>query len=368
MAPSVAFKNPHLKAALTKAAAVGAAAIVSGMAARANDTTVSGTPPAVAADNGYYFWIDGTADKIRLPAYQLGLHNVSDVTAHDAGPIQRFDPRLDGGGFRGAIGYVVPATTVKFELGGSYAAAKESLQLSSASNGLVGARFLNGSGMVGIAFDCSFPATIGCTTAGNLNTEYTTWQLNGKVSADWQYGRVTVSPHLAVFGGNTRVGQTLSQSFAQPFSGNSGTYSASTTENWTDIGARIGADLSAEVAKTLTLDVGGWVGGASRYTSLSGHDVGADSTGNTVFGGGSTLSIDGSKTVLLANAEAGVAYRPLQMVALRGFVGLNYDSRVPGIANPSFAGSFGAPTGTAASIFYAAETSYYAGGGLLMKW
>jgi hypothetical protein len=57
------------------------------------------------------------------------------------------------------------------------------------------------------------------------------------------------------------------------------------------------------------------------------------------------------------------------MVAVRGFVGLNYDGSVPGIANPTFAGLAGAPTSkSAASIYYAHETSYYAGGGVVAKW
>jgi len=366
MVPLVVLQNLRSKAALMTAAAVGAAVIAGGVSAQAENAAARGTP-TVTSDNGYYFWIDGMADKTRLPAYQLGLHNISGL--NDAGPIQHFDPRLDGAGVRSAIGYLVPATSVKLELGGSYVEAKDNRQLSSASNGFVGARFLNGSGMVGITFDCSFPVTIGCTTAGSLSTDYTAWQFNGKVSADWKFAGVTVTPHVAVFGGNSRVEQTLSQFFSQPFAGNTGTYSAATTESWRDIGARVGADLGVEVAKGLTLDIGGWIGGANRHTSLSGSDAGADSTGNTVFGGGSTLSIDDSRMVVLTNAETGFAYRPLQMVALRGFVGLNHDSRVPGIANPSFTGSFGAPTSTtAASITYTAETSYYAGGGLLMNW
>ncbi len=202
-----------------KAVAVGTAAIItlSGMPAWAADMAVKAPPPpAVVTDSGYYFWIDGMSDNVRLPAYQLGLHNVSVVTAGDLGPVQQFDPSLDGGGVRGAIGYVMPATSTKFEFGGSYMAAKESqFQLTSSSN-FVTARFLNGGGGV-LAFDCTIgPA---CTTAGSLSTDYAAWQFNGKVSNDWKYGWVTVSPSLAVFGGNTRVGQTLSQFFSQPFFG-----------------------------------------------------------------------------------------------------------------------------------------------------
>jgi hypothetical protein len=56
-------------------------------------------------------------------------------------------------------------------------------------------------------------------------------------------------------------------------------------------------------------------------------------------------------------------------VELRGFAGLNYDSRVPGIAAPQIGGIAGIvpATGTPAGIKFAAETSYYAGGGITVK-
>ena len=206
-----------------------------------------------------------------------------------------------------------------------------------------------------------------CTTAGTLKTDYSAWQLNGKVSTDWKFSSVTVTPSVAVFGGNTRVDQTLSQSLSEPTNGIDGTYFASTTQTWRDIGARVGLDVSVPVTTALAVRVGGWVGGANRITFLSGNDVGSQIiTG--IFN--STLSVADSKNVLLANAEAGFSYGLAQMVALRGFAGLNYDGSVPGITSPTFGGIFnGPPTSrTAASIYYAHETSYYAGGGVAVNW
>jgi hypothetical protein len=139
-----------------KAVAAGIAVIITliGTSALAADMAVKVPPPVVATDGGYYFWIDGMADRVRLPAYQLGLHNVSVGFPTDLDPVQQFVPSLDGGGVRGAIGYVMPATSVKFEFGGSYAAAKESQsQLTSNSNDSVTALFLNGGGQ-NHAFNC----------------------------------------------------------------------------------------------------------------------------------------------------------------------------------------------------------------------
>ena len=61
--------------------------------------------------------------------------------------------------------------------------------------------------------------------------------------------------------------------------------------------------------------------------------------------------------------------RPWQNVELRGFAGLNFDNRVPGIAAPVISGiaGFTGAQGVAAGIKYTAETSYYAGGGLTVK-
>jgi len=325
-------------------------------------------PAAISAENPYYFWLDGMYERVRLPTYQLGFHNTgAGAGGNDLGPVQTYDPSLNGGGVRGAIGYVMPGTSTKFEFGGSYAEAKASqFQSTLSTNSDVGSQFISG-GLQNTAFLCFFPFT-GCMTAGTLKTDYSAWQLNGRVSSDWKYGSVTVTPSLAVFGGNTRVDQTLSQSFFQSLSGGIGaTYSASTTESWRDIGARVGVDVSAPVTTALTVRVGGWVGGANRITFLSGNDVGT----NIISGiANSTLSIADSKNVLLANAEAGFAYQLAQMVALRGFAGLNYDGSVPGIASPTYTGIFvGPPTSTtAASIYYAHETSYYAGGGVAVKW
>jgi hypothetical protein len=324
-------------------------------------------PAAVVTESGYYFWLDGMYDRVPLPTYQLGLHNTTLATSFtDMGPVNTFDPRLNGGGVRGAIGYVMPGTSTKFELGGSYVAANSSQSQSTSSpNNYVAALLINGGGLTN-AFNCSSGAP-GCTTAGSLSTSYSAWQFNGKVSNDWKYGSVTLTPSLAVFGGNTRVGQTLSQSFLDPFFAITGAYSASTTENWWDIGARVGVDVNAPVTTALTVGIGGWVGGANRHTSLSGNDTASDNGG--VFCCNSTLSIGDNKSVLLANAEAGFAYKLTQMVALRGFAGLNYDGSVPGIASPTYTGAILAPTSrTAASIYYAHETSYYAGGGVAVKW
>ncbi len=80
----------------------------------------------------------------------------------------------------------------------------------------------------------------------------------------------------------------------------------------------------------------------------------------------SSIAADADTTPFLANAEASLTLKPWSRVTLRGFVGLNYDSRVPGIAAPFVNGPCCAGA-IPAGIKFEQETSYYAGGGATVK-
>jgi len=59
---------------------------------------------------------------------------------------------------------------------------------------------------------------------------------------------------------------------------------------------------------------------------------------------------------------------PMWQVAVCGFVGLDYDSSVPGVSTPVLVGGNTAPISTTpAGIKFASETSWYAGGGIAVK-
>jgi hypothetical protein len=177
---------------------------------------------------------------------------------------------------------------------------------------------------------------------------------------------LTVTPSLAVFGGNARADQTLSQAFTQFLGGGvleTASYAASTRLEWTDVGARAGLHLRSAVTPSFSIGLGGSAALAARRVSFSGNDVSSSSNAGIITGS-STLSLSDSKTPLLANAEAHFAWQLTPWMTVRGFAGLNYDSDVPGIAGPSYAGSILAPTRSAASLFYDHRTSVYAGGGL----
>jgi hypothetical protein len=338
-------------------------------AARAADIPLKTPAAAVSDPGGFYVWLDGMYDNVRLPAYTLGFQNLT-AGLVETGNFQTFDPDLNGGGIRGAVGYTLPGSSTRIEFGGSYISASGSLSqpTSPVTATDITNQLLNGKIAPGVGVTCN-AGGFTCAIGGALSTRYDAWQLNGKIASDWKYGWITLTPSAAIFGGNSHAGQTLSQSFAQFAVGvvnDAGTYTANTSLGWTDIGGRAGLDVSAPLTNALTVGLRGWIGVAGRFTSLSGNDGASDTAGN--FTGVSTISTSASKGVFLANAEAGMTYSITSMLTLRGFAGLNYDGSVPEITHPTLGGTAPAATSiTPAGIGYAQETSYYAGGGLLAE-
>jgi hypothetical protein len=358
-------------------------------AANAADLPVLKAPVPVVSASGFYFWADGAYERVNLPNVSLGLKNTS-ATFTDAGFANSVSPSLNGWGVRGAVGYVFRngslnpmfGSNVRFEIGGSYVAASgtQSAAANSAptAGGGMAVSFLNAP-QLGNAFTCGASLLPGlsfnCATNAALSSDYSAWQLNGKVASDYQWaGALKVTPSLAVFGGQSRNNQTFAQAFTQSNAGtgvvtNTGSYNAGTSFSWNDFGARLGLDTDLAITPWMSAGVGGYVGFAARSVSFSGNDVAASAPLTVVFAGSSALSTSANATPFLANAEAHVTVNPMANIAIRAFAGLSYDSRVPGLAGPGFAGSFFAPAITTipASINFTDLTSYYAGGGVTVR-
>jgi len=325
-------------------------------------------PPVVTQTGDFYAWVGGSWQEMNLPEYGLGRRNLNPAFG-DAGVGQQFTPRLDGGGGAAAIGYAVPygvfgsafGTKVRFELGGSYAQATGTSNALTPASAVTAVQLLNGT---------LFP-TLACTPCFNgstLSTDYTTWQVDLKAASDFKFGITTLTPSLAVFGGDTHDNQSLSQIFG--FIGNSfPSYTASTSLRWNDWGAKFGLDAKFQTASWLSFGLGGSVGAADRRATLNGSDT---CPGCTFVAGASSIGTGAAATPFLGNAEASLIVTPWRTVSFKAFGGLNYDSQVPGISSPSFSGAapFFLPTvaGTPAGIRFASETSYYAGGLVKMNW
>jgi hypothetical protein len=332
-------------------------AFATGAATAADLGPVYKAPVAAAvAPSGFYLWMDGYSERLRLPTYALGTYS------NGLTPTQTFDPQLSGPGVRGAFGHILPGSTTRVEVGGSYIAARGTIAAETAVPTAPGIPFvipvfLNGSGATAGSPNCNAPTP--CTVAGTLRTDYAAWQVNGKVATDLTYGRVTVTPSAAIFGGNARTNQTLDQTATQAGIGPSYVYTANTVLRWTDFGGRAGLDANVAITDTISVGARGWIGGASRSTSLAGSDNEVPIHAGTA--GASAITASSSRFVTLYNIEAGIALKVAPQAALRAFAGLNSDGSVPRITSP-----IGLPIAAIApaGIGYARETSYYAGGGI----
>jgi hypothetical protein len=356
-----------MKSAYTAVLAAAVLAAVPVGAFAADATPVKAPPKAVIGDYGqYYVWADGSYQSIKLPGYDLGWRRVqSPGIAFDLGvAVQSHDPDATGGGFAGAIGYRLPpgvfGSNARIELGGFYVKADDRSGSATADRPSAGLQLLDGA----VGALCA-PGI--CGYASTLATDYQAWQLNLKAASDFKLGPTTWTPSLTVFGGKTSYDQQFS---ATQTSGVTNSYSAATDMRWTDWGAKFGFDARFNVTNWLAFGAGSAVGFAARDASLAGNDsclvVGGGTCGGFVTGI-SSISTSANATPLLANAEARIFLTPWQNVSLKGFAGLNYDSKVPGIQKPSFGGDAGTPTSTtAAGIRFDNETSWYAGGGLVV--
>jgi hypothetical protein len=144
------------------------------------------------------------------------------------------------------------------------------------------------------------------------------------------------------------------------YPGNVGDYHLNAALDWTDRGAKVGLDTTYDIAKGHSAGLGGFVGLVRCSASMSANS--SFLFGAPLFPNLSTVQDSRTTTSVLANAEASMIARVAPNVMVRGFVGLNYDSKVPGIAAPESV--VFTVSGNPAHIRFEATTSYYAGGGV----
>lgn len=354
---------------IAKAAAGGAAlAAFTSLGALAADMPVK-APIVAPTESSFYVVLDGSYQVIHLPKYELGWRVTAPVGASlDTGvAVHPFDPRPEGGAFSGAFGYrfkdgaLAPlfGSNQRIEFGGFYVSANDSQSAAEQLNPRMALFPLSGARIGACGANV-------CSISSNLKTDYTGWQIFGKFAGDHRFGGLTVTPSISVFGGRTDLDQTLAQTDRfPPFTGGAQTYTANSSLQWTDVGAKVGLDGRIAVASWLALGLGGTIGVANREVSLNASDA---YRAGAILLASSTLTGGTSTTAFLANAEARVFFPVTANVEIKAFVGLNYDDKVPGILKPTWTGDSGGPTSiTPAGIRFDAQTSYYAGGGVKLK-
>ena len=348
-------------------------------AASADDlSAVSHTKHSAYVDpdaGGFYVWSGSDYQSINLPRYNLGPSTTVGTSPVYGSQIVNLDPRATGYGLSGGIGYTLPFGTlpawlgqnVRVEFGGSYvdATAKTngSAQYGTPSGGTSNLILLNNI----TAFPNSYGCFGLCNTASALSSSYSSWQINGKIASDFALGAFTLSPSLAVFGGNSHNDQSLSLISNNGFSPSFlDSYVASTQLRWADLGLKAGLKATIDVTKSIKVGLGGSVGVSDRNVQLAGNDLYV-SLGGAPYSLGSSIGLSTARAALLANLEGSLEFRPWRNVALRTFAGLNFDNSVPGIQAPSYNAAAITPSSLGiipGSINFQSETSYYAGGGV----
>lgn len=353
------------------------AAVVAGSCAAASAQQSSPYAPRGAVSgmstNGIYLYVDGSYQSINLPSVENFGYRTLFFPPGNIAATEKHDPRADGVGVRGALGYVFRdgafpisfGSNQRIELGGSYVKANgTSSATTSAADFPMIAYNLNGIVPLGAGSAGCGGAT--CSTPSTLTSDYRAWDIFLAGKSDFKTGLLTLTPSLTLVSGKGRTQHGLAQQLLAdgapyPFLSGGNTYNMNAVLDWNDWGAKIGMEARYDVNAWLSLGLGGTAGWASRSASLTASD-------SLLFPGHigpltSSLAGSADTTAFLGSAEANVVLRPNRNISIKGFAGLKYDSRVPGIAGNQFSpGVF--ESGTPARIKFESETSYYAGGGL----
>jgi hypothetical protein len=350
------------------------AATVAGSGAAASAQQASPYAPRGAVSqtlgSGFYTWIDGAYQSVNLPSVgNFGYRLVTGGgTVLDNG---KHDPRTDGFGIKGAVGYALRdgALPVSFgsnqriELGGSYVKTDGTSSATSSQELAIHVYNLQGVNPIGTAGCGPGP----CATPSTLTSNFRTWDVFLAGKSDLKAGSLTLTPSLMLFAGEGRTRHGLAQQLlylGAPYPtgvGGGNTYNMNAALDWDDWGAKIGLEAKYDVNAWLSLGLGGTAGWADRSASLSASDSFRFPNDGRIF----TSSLTGSAntTAFLGSAEANVVLRPNRNVSIKGFGGLRYDSRVPGISGTEFPPAVFV-SGSPARIKFESETSYYAGGGV----
>lgn len=325
--------------------------------------------PVKDVGGGFYVWLDGSWDHVALPAYTIGPGLNVGAGSSYGGQQLSLNSDVNGYNVGGGIGYRLPGnwpgSNARIEIGGLFVDAK-------GTGNQVTAYTLPGGAtqqLLGGAFTTSFGCVGTCTATTSLATHYQNGQLNLRFATDYKLGVVTLTPSVAVFGGEARNNQIYLLRDNNGFSPISNEfYSANTRLKWDDIGFRAGLDGRAPLTGWLSVGVSSWAGVASRHTNLTGADSEffVNSVGTVLPTITSAVTASDNRAAFVGNLEGNLYLQPMTNVTLRVFGGVNYDSAVPGIRAPSFTGAFSAFTAptVAAGISHSSEASYYAGGGL----
>lgn len=349
----------------------GATGMIHADTAYADEASASKMPDAgVVEADGWYLSGDVAWQAVNLPDYQLGFHKVNNPAFADGGTFQSLDQHLDGYRLQGTVGYFLPPSmsdtlmglNTRVEFAGRYRRATGGeTGITDFTDGGVVTQTLDGAG-ANAGYVCSIGQV--CQFASDVSTEHSDWQIGGRIAGEYRMDQILLMPSLTLFGGETRTDQAMVQTLHLGAHPEIPTYIADTSLRSTDYGLRAGVDLKFDVTPVVSLGLGGSAGLARRHASFDGIDMVNDPLLGLLAGAGAASDSDNA-TPFVANTEVSLTYKWLPALAVRGFAGVDYDSKVAGIAAPDFGGVAGAvTTRTPARVSFHSEFGFYAGGGV----
>lgn len=316
-----------------------------------------------APTSGLYIWGNADYQSVGLPNYAVGFVRADAATGNAIAPLDTFRVRATGEGMSFGAGYVFRdgafplswGTNTRVEIHGAWIKA-------GANNMSEGPLVSVGYQLLGGFVDSGLICVGGCAYGTSLKTDFEQTRIAVRAASDFKLASLTLSPSIEILGGRGNTDQHLTTSYVG-VNTTSPLYEARTRLAWRDFGGRVGLDVTRHLLPWLDAQVGGRLGLAHRNVDFTGTDVITDGFGTV--GSSSSIARGAYTTALLASAEASLAARLSRQVILRSFAGLEYDSRVPGVAPASYSGSYVPPRqANPAGIMFSGETRFYAGGGI----
>jgi hypothetical protein len=328
-----------------------------------------------AAAGPFYMRAAGSYQSIDLPSVDLGQKLLiligpgGGLGNANGGPIATFKPVASGYGLDGGFGYFLPPGVVppafgarpRVELFASYIRATDT-QSNATTLAPNDESFQHVNGVLSFFGFCVLPET--CPTTTTLKSKYEAWHVGAKAASDFAMGPVTLTPSLALLGGEARNEQELYQSiFFVTVPGAERSLFETASEKATDrVGSRVGLNGKYDVTPWLALGLGGNVGLAYRNIRLHAYDNSSSSGSKDTFTAGKNL-ID-----FTAGAEASVVARAGANVSFKLFGGFTYDNNVPGITAQNYTGVlFNNNPVTPVGIKTEGEIGYFAGLAMTIK-
>jgi hypothetical protein len=285
-----------------------------------------------------YSWVDGSYQSVQLALFNPGLTLPAQIMAPTWSAMRNTDPVATGYGTRGGVGFIIPTgdishvvSDVRVQLTASYVSAG-AMQPGEPSRAGTDFRLYESTNL-----GCG--AVISCFSGSGSATNFNSWQTELKGATDLNFGRIVVSPSMALFAKDAQSQQAI--------------FLGTAYSGWSEFGGKIAIDSTIELTNHSLFGVGAGIGTAYRATSFSSAPLGDASLGPIA-----PSTATANSRPLLANTEASFIWKPQVWQTIKLYAGMQFDSRTP-LAPDSFGGLDPGTGGSGAITFETVRNFYF---------